>query len=85
MACPAIRFEESEQFWCTVLQSPVENVPQESPGHWRRGSQQTAAAVSKSRRKRLRSLAPSTGLPDLVAHGAAHGGTHGGANDQAAL
>lgn len=36
MACPAIRFEETEQFWCTLVQSPAESVPPESPGHWRR-------------------------------------------------
>ena len=86
MACPAIRFEESEQFWCTLLQSPAESVPPESPAHWRRGSQaETGSTAPKSRRKRLRSLDPTPALPELGAHGASHGGTHGGTNDQAAL
>ena len=78
MACPAIRFEESEQFWCTLLQSPAESVPPESPGNWHRGSQaETGSTASKSRRKRLRSLDPTPVLPELVARG--------GANDQTAL
>lgn len=82
MACPAIRFEESEQFWCTLLQSPAESVPPESPGHWRRGSQaETGSTALKSRRKRVRSLDPNPVLPELVARG----GIHGGTNDQAAL
>ncbi len=34
MACPAVRFEESEQFWCTLRQSPAESVPPESHSHW---------------------------------------------------
>ena len=90
MACPAIRFEESEQFWCTLRQSPAESVPPESPGHWRRGPQpETASTASQSRRQRVRSLARKPGSPELVAregtHAGAHGGAHGGANDQAAL
>jgi phage host-nuclease inhibitor protein Gam len=86
LACPAIRFEESEQFWCTLLQSPAESVPPESPGHWRRGSQaETSPIVPKSRRKRLRCLDPNPVLPDLVARGGAQGGIQGGTNDQAAL
>jgi phage host-nuclease inhibitor protein Gam len=86
MACPAIRFEESEQFWCTLLQSPAESVPPESPGHWRRGLQpETGPTAPKSRRKRVRSLDSASGSPALAARSGAHGGAHGGANDQAAL
>jgi len=90
MACPAIRFEESEQFWCTLLQSPAESVPPEAPAHFQRGSQaETGSGASKSRRKRVRSIDTSPPLPELAAHAGAHGatqgGAHGGANDQAAL
>lgn len=85
MACPAIHFEESEQFWCTLLQSPAESVPLESPGHWHRGSQaETGSTASKSRRKRARSLGSTPALPELAARAGAHG-AHGGTNDQAAL
>jgi phage host-nuclease inhibitor protein Gam len=35
MACPAIRFEESEQFWCTLQDVPADTVPSQTRGHWR--------------------------------------------------
>lgn len=72
LACPAIRFEESEQFWCTLLNSPAGNVPPESPGHWRRTGQ--SGGAPKSRRERKASLPSGTATPQpaTVARGGAH-------------
>ena len=76
LACPAIRFEESEQFWCTLLQSPVESVPSPSPGHWRHEPQpETDSHAPKSRRKRGASLDPAPVLaesPKPIVRGGCH-------------
>ncbi len=73
MACPAIRLEESEQFWCTLRQSPAESVPPQSAGHCRRSLQTgTDSHASSSRKKRLRSLNSIPVLPESVARGGSH-------------
>ena len=75
LACPAIRFEETEQFWCTLIDSPVESVPPESagsPGHWRRPGQSDGRL--KTRREPRRSSHPETALPKAA--NAASGGIH---------
>jgi len=83
-ACPAIRFEESEQFWCTLQDSPAEAVPPETRGRWRKHAQTEVpnthqapqeSTVSKSKPNRC---APNVTGVQL------HLGVQGGSRDQAA-
>ena len=73
LACPAIRLEESEQFWYTLLQSPAQSAPPQSTNLGCYSLQTaTGSQASRSRRKRPRSLNSIPVLPEATAPGGSH-------------